>query len=293
MRKKTNIKDKMFLILINVFLTFVFIITVYPFLYVLAVSLSSPQAVMQNKVFLYPIGINFNAYKVVLDNKAIWVGYKNTLLYTSVGTFVNLLLTSTMAYALSKKYLYCRRFFSFIVVFTMFFQGGLIPTYLLVNKLHMINTMWAVIFPYAISTWNLMIMRTFFMALPPELEEAAYIDGYNPVLVFMKIVLPLSKPIMVTMALFYAVTHWNSYFTPFIYLNDKSKFPLQITLQQVLIAGSSSFENSSNAVADPNLIISDTIKYATIIVSILPIIFIYPFLQKYFIKGMMVGSVKG
>lgn len=290
---RKNLFDKLFPLLNHVFLFIVFAATIYPFLYVAAVSMSSPQAVMQNRVRILPVELNFAAYKVVLANLAIWSGYKNTLLYTCVGTMINLVLTSTMAYALSKKTLFGRRFFSIFVVFTLFFQGGMIPSYLLINELRLINTIWAVVLPMAITTWNLMVMRTFFAAMPAEIEEAAFVEGCNPFTVFVTIVLPLSKTILATMALFYAVNHWNSYFIPFIYLNDKSKYPLQIVLQQILITGSTSFAQSSSAIDDPKLIISDTIKYATIIVSILPIVMAYPFMQKYFVKGVMIGSVKG
>jgi putative aldouronate transport system permease protein len=266
---------------------------VYPFIYVLAVSLSSPDAVIQNKVFLFPVGFNLTAYRVVVDNKGIWMGYANTIWYTVIGTLINLAITSLMAYSLSKKYLWGRRFFSLFVIFTMFFQGGMIPNYLLISKLRMINTIWAIVLPGAVSTWYLMVMRTFFSELPAELEEAAMVDGCNPLVIFLRIVLPLSKPILFTMTLFYAVTHWNAYMAPLIYLNDKAKFPLQIIMRQILITGDTNFTNAISYLDDTNLIISDTIKYATIIISILPIVMSYPFIQKYFSKGVMIGSVKG
>ncbi len=291
--KHKKIKITPFPIFNNIFLFFVFLLTLYPFIYVLAVSLSDPQAVMQNKVILWPVGLNFNSYKVVLANSSIWSGYKNTLLYTIVGTTINLVLTSTMAYALSKPNLYGRKFWSIFVVFTMFFQGGMIPNYINISQLDLIDSIWAVTLPIAISTWNLMVMRTYFSGLPAELEEAATVDGCNPIMTFIRIIIPLSMPIIVTMALFYAVTHWNSYMNPFIYLNDKDKFPLQIILRQILISGDTSFADNSSMLSDPNLIISDTIKYATIIVSILPIVLFYPFLQKFFEKGVMIGAVKG
>jgi putative aldouronate transport system permease protein len=266
---------------------------VYPFVYVLAVSLSSPDAVIQNKVFLFPNGFNLTAYRVVADNKGIWTGYTNTILYTVVGTLINLTVTSLMAYALSKKNLWGRKFFSLFVIFTMFFQGGMIPNYLLISNLRMTNTIWALVLPGAVSTWYLMVMRTFFSELPAELEEAAMMDGCNPLLIFIRIIIPLSKPILFTMTLFYAVTHWNAYMAPLIYLNDKAKFPLQIIMRQILITGDTNFTNAISYLDDTSLIISDTIKYATIIVSILPIVLTYPFIQKYFSKGVMIGSVKG
>jgi putative aldouronate transport system permease protein len=266
---------------------------VYPFLFVFCVSLSSPEAVTRNRVSFFPVGFNLSAYRVVAANNRIWSGYLNTIKYTILGTLINLVITSLMAYALSKKYLFARKFFSFFVILTMFFQGGMVPNYLLITKLHMINTVWAVILPGAVSTWYLMVMRTYFSGLPAELEEAAMVDGCNPFFVFLRIVLPLSKPILVTMALFYAVGHWNSYMGPFIYLNDQAKFPLQIILRQILITGDTNFTNTLSFLDDTELIISDTIKYATIVVSILPIVLVYPFIQKYFVKGVMIGSIKG
>jgi putative aldouronate transport system permease protein len=290
---KRSGSDRFFSIGNNVFLALIFIIMVYPFIYVLAVSLSSPEAVIQNKVFLFPVGFNLTAYRVVADNKGIWTGYANTIWYTVIGTLINLAVTSLMAYSLSKKYLWGRRFFSLFVIFTMFFQGGMIPNYLLISRLGMINTIWAIVLPGAVSTWYLMVMRTFFSELPAELEEAAMVDGCNPLVIFLRIVLPLSKPILFTMTLFYAVTHWNAYMAPLIYLNDKAKFPLQIIMRQILITGDTNFTNAISYLDDTNLIISDTIKYATIIISILPIVMSYPFIQKYFSKGVMIGSVKG
>ena len=289
----TKASNRAFQVGNGIFLLLVFLVAVYPFLYVVAVSLSDPYAVMQNKVFLLPVGFSFSSYKTVLSNPSIWSGYKNTLLYTGVGTLMNLFFTSTMAYALSKRQLFGRRVFSLMVIFTMFFQGGMIPMYILVCNLRLINTLWAVILPTVISTWNLMVMRTFFESLPSELEDAAMVDGCNPLAVFARIILPLSSPIMLTMALFYAVGHWNSYFAPFIYLNDRAKYPLQITVKQIVISGETSFANYTNVLDQEEVIIATTVKYATIVVSILPIVTLYPFMQKYFVKGVMIGSVKG
>ena len=175
----------------------------------------------------------------------------------------------------------------------MFFNGGIIPNYIIISKLGLIDSMWALILPIAIGTWNLMVMRNYFEGLPSEIEESAAIDGCNPVQVLVKIVLPVSKPIFATMTLFYAVWHWNTYFSPLLYLNDKEKVPLQIFMQQILITGETSFANTVVGIEDTNLLISNTVKYATIMVAILPIIMVYPFLQKYFIKGVLIGSVKG
>ena len=290
---KKKIKITHFDFINNFFLFLMFAIMLYPFIYVLAVSLSSPEAVMQNKVVLFPVEITTINYQVVFSNRGIWTGFANTLRYVVVGTLINLALTSLMAYALSKKQLFGRKFFTLFVIFTMFFQGGMIPSYILVRNLRMINTIWAIVLPGAVSIWYLMVMRTFFGGLPEELEEAAMIDGCHPIKIFISIVLPLSKPILLTMSLFYAVSHWNAFMGPLIYLNDKSKFPIQIILRQILITGDTNFTSAVSFLDDSHLIISDAIKYATIITAIFPIIMVYPFIQKYFAKGVMIGSVKG
>ncbi|MDL2234275.1 carbohydrate ABC transporter permease [Ruminococcaceae bacterium OttesenSCG-928-L11] len=278
---------------IALFLLFVMFITLYPFLHVLAVSLSDPYAVMKNEISIFPKGINLEAYKAVAKTPSIWISYKNTILYTVTGTAINLALTTITAYALSKPKLYGRRFFSAFFVFTMFFSGGMIPSYMLVKDLHLIDTMWSVILPIAISTYNLMIMRTSFQAFPAELEEAATVDGCNPIGILFRIVLPNSLPILMTIALYYSVTHWNAYFQPMLYLHTKDKFPLQILMQQILISGDTAFANASTSIDSSKLLISDTVKYAAIIVAVLPIVMIYPFIQKYFTKGVMLGAVKG
>jgi putative aldouronate transport system permease protein len=290
---KGNFASLLFDLCINTFLILVMFFTLYPFLYVVSVSLSNPYAVMQNRITFFPVGLNFNSYKAVAANPYIWISYKNTIIYTVVGTTVNLLFTTTMAYSLSKKYLFGRKFFSLLTVFTLFFRGGIIPEYILIKNLKLIDSMWALILPIAIGTWNLMVMRTYFQGLPEETEEAAKIDGCDPPQVLAKIVLPVSKPILATMTLFYAMWHWNSYFSALIYLNDKEKYPLQIFLQQILITGETSFTSTVVGMTDTNLLISDTVKYATIIVAILPVVLVYPFLQKYFIRGILIGAVKG
>ncbi|TDF98948.1 carbohydrate ABC transporter permease [Paenibacillus piri] len=285
--------SRLFDVLTNSWLLLVVVATIYPFLHVASVSISEVNAVLEKRVTFFPIGFDTTAYKAVLDNSFLWTSYGNTVMYTLIGTAVNLVLTTLMAYALSKRSLYGRGFFTVLVVFTMFFHGGVIPNYLIVRELGLINSMWAVILPVAVSTWNLMIMRTFFQEFPSELEEAAIMDGCNPLQVLLRIVVPLSKPILLTIMLFYAVWHWNSYFLPLVYLNDKAKYPLQILLQQILISDSTSFAEANASIDPSKLIISDSIKYATIVVAIAPIVMVYPFIQKYFVKGAMMGSVKG
>ncbi|WP_246066791.1 carbohydrate ABC transporter permease [Paenibacillus koleovorans] len=285
--------SRLFDAITHAWLLLVLVATIYPFLHVASVSISEANAVIEKRVTFFPIGFDMTAYQAVLENSFLWTAYGNTLQYTIIGTAVNLVLTTLMAYALSKRTLYGRSFFTVLVVFTMFFHGGIIPNYLIVRELGLINTMWAVILPIAVSTWNLMIMRTFFQAFPSELEEAAIVDGCNPLQVLIRIVVPLSKPILLTIMLFYAVWHWNSYFLPLVYLNEKVKYPLQILLQQILISDDTSFAEATAGIDPSKLIISDSVKYATIVVAIAPIVMVYPFIQKYFVKGAMMGSIKG
>lgn len=291
MRK--SLKDRIFDFCVICFLLAVAVVTLYPFLHITAVSFSSSQAVSQYKVSFYPIGFNLQAYKAVLDNPSIWTGYFNTILYTTVGTAINIMITTVTAYALSKKDLYAKRFFSAVFVFTMFFSGGMIPNYIVVKNLGLLDTMWAVILPPALSTYNMIIMRTYFEGFSEELEDAARIDGCSPLGVLWRIILPVSAPIMLTISLYYAVFHWNSYFHPMLYLQTKKKFPLQVFLQQILISGETAFANASSSIDSSQLLVSEAVKYATIIVAVLPIIILYPFIQKYFTKGALTGSVKG
>ena len=222
-------------------------------------------------------------------------GYLNTFIYTTVGTSINLLLTTMGAYALSRKNLYGRNVITAILIFTMFFSGGMIPTYLVVKSLHMLNTIWAMVIPGAISVYNLIIMRTFFQtSIPDELEEAAHIDGCSNIQTLIRIVLPLSTPILAVMVLFYAVSHWNTFFDGLIYLTDRNKFPLQLILREILI---------QNRVADMDSTLEESLiqqaiaveglKYALVVVANLPVLIMYPFVQKYFVKGVMIGSLKG
>lgn len=290
---KKNLRSRLFDAAVVCFLFLVIVVTLYPFLHIAAVSLSDSRAVSQHRVSWYPVGINWNAYRAVLGNPAIWTGYFNTILYTIAGTFINMLMTTLTAYALSKKALYGRRFFSAMFVFTMFFSGGMIPNYIIVKNLGLIDTMWSVILPPALSTYNMIIMKTYFEGFSEELEDAAKIDGCSPLGVLTRIILPVSSPIMLTIGLYYAVFHWNSYFHPMLYLQTKSKFPLQVFLQQILISGETAFANASSSIDSSQLLVSDSVKYATIIVAVLPIILVYPFIQKYFTKGALTGSVKG
>lgn len=262
----------------------------YPMFYVFIVSISSAQYINQGLVTFIPKGINWEAYRRVFETDTIWVGYKNTLLYTLVGTALNVALTAMCAYPLSRKDFWGRKSLTIFITLTMFISGGMIPLYLIVNELHIMNTMWAVIIPSAINTYNMIVMKTSFAAIPDSLIESAYLDGANDIKILEKIVLPLSKPILATMVLFYAVSHWNSYFPALLYLNDQNKYPVQVIMRSIIIEGDMA---QAGDVSGAFNVIAMNYKYAMIIISIVPILLIYPFLQRYFTKGVMIGAVKG
>ncbi|NMM52995.1 carbohydrate ABC transporter permease [Paenibacillus aquistagni] len=292
--------DKIFLTFNYIYLTIALLLVLYPLLYIVSASISDPKLVASGEMWLFPKGITFEGYKMVFQNDKIWMGYGNTILYTVIGTCVNLIVTIPAAYALSRKDFVGRNFFMGMFMVTMFIGGGLVPGYLLIKNLGLVNSMWALILPGAASIWNIIVSRTFFAStIPRELQEAAQIDGCTNMRLFIKIVLPLSAPIIAVMALFYGVGHWNSYFSALIYLNDESKFPLQMILRQILVLNEISADtagaiNASVAEAMNNKAeVAALLKYGVIIVSTLPVIAIYPFLQRYFVQGVMIGSVKG
>ncbi|MFE4710178.1 MULTISPECIES: carbohydrate ABC transporter permease [unclassified Paenibacillus] len=267
-------------------------VTLYPFLYVLFASFSNPSDLIQHQgLLLMPTGFSLESYKLVFENPMISIGYFNTMIYVVVGTTLNLTLTSFAAYALSRKGVRFVGPIMFAIVFTMFFSGGLIPTYLNMKHLGLLDTRWAMILPSAISTWNLLVMRTSFAGIPAALEESARIDGANDFRILFQIFIPVSLPIMAVMTLFYGVGHWNAYMDALIYLRDKDLYPLQLVLQGILITNSTDSMMSTVADVDKGLI-QETIKYATIIVATVPILLLYPFLQRYFVKGVMLGSIK-
>jgi len=274
------------------FLVLLCVGTVYPFLYVLFASLSDPSKLIRMRgLILFPQGFSLEAYRLVFANPMITVGYANTLFYVAVGTAINLLMTSFGAYALSRRTLMLKNPIMMMIVFTMFFSGGLIPNYLLVSELGMLNTRWALIIPGAISTYNLIIMRTSFHGIPASLEESAKIDGANDFTILFRIILPLSMPIVSVMILFYGVSHWNAWFNALIYLRDRDLYPLQLVLREILITNST--DAMTTGASDMNkALVAETIKYAAIIVATVPVLFLYPFLQKYFVKGVMIGAVK-
>lgn len=287
-----NKKISMVTILRTVFLMLVIAATLYPFIYMFSVSVSSDIHVMKNEISLLPKGFNLKMYKFVFQDNRIFTAYKNTIIYVILGTIISLAITSAGAFALSKKHMLFNKTFNIMIVITMFFGGGMIPTYLTVKNLGLYDTMWAIVLPGAVSTWNLMVMRTFFSQFPTEIEESGKIDGLNDVGVFFYLVLPVSKAILATIGLFYAVSIWNSYLGPLMYLKTQEKYPLQIILREILLSGSN-FNNDVVSVGGDSVVVEESLKYATAMVSIVPIIAIYPFLQKYFVTGVMVGSVKG
>jgi len=267
-------------------------VTLYPFVYILFASLSDPTEMARFRgLLLYPKGFSIDAYKAVLQNPMILVGYKNTLYYVVLGTVINLIMTTLGAYALSRQGVLLKNPIMFIIVITMVFNGGLIPSFLLVNNLGLLNTAWSLLLPGAINSFNLIIMRTAFQGIPVSLEESARIDGANDWVILTRVIIPLSLPVIAVMILWYTVGHWNSYFSALIYLRDRELFPLQLILREILISNSTDNMMTGAATSD-RADIGVTIKYATIIVSTLPILLIYPFLQKYFVHGVLIGALK-
>jgi putative aldouronate transport system permease protein len=274
-----------------VILTGVVIVTLYPFVNVVARSLSDEAEIIAGRVNLWPRGFNVTAYKLVMSDPMFWTNYRNTVVYTVVATVISMVLTTCYAYVLSKKHLKGRTVLVGIAVFTMFFSGGLIPNYVLVSSLNMTNTIWAVVLPNAINVFNLLVMKAFFESLPLELEEAAAVDGLSTYGVLWRIVLPLSKAVMATMVLFYAVSFWNSWFTAFLYMDQLDMFPVTVYLRNIL-AGATGAEAMGGTAGE--LVQSGaTIQSVTIVLTVLPILVVYPFVQRYFVSGVLLGAVKG
>ena len=295
---KETKSDKVFDILNKALVWFFILIIAYPLVYIISASISDPQYVNSGQVWLWPKGITFEGFIRVFQSSEIWLGYRNTIFYTVLGTTINLAVTLPAAYALASKDLIGKKFIMALLVFTMFFDGGLIPTYLLVRDLGLINTVWSMVLPSAASMWNIIVTMTFFkMNIPDGLAEAAEIDGASHLRVFFQIVIPLSAPIIAVMALFYGVGHWNQYFGALIYLQDRALFPLQLFLREILVRQQMTVElmQQSGGVVEAireHARIADIIKYAIMIVSSVPLLVIYPFLQRFFVKGIMIGSLK-
>lgn len=288
---KESTSYKAFKVFNVTFLLVVVFVTLYPFVNIIAQSFSSQDAIVAGKVNLFPVGFNTVTYAAVAGDAMFWRNYGNTVLYTVVATAISMVLTTCYAYVLSKKHIKGRGLLIGVAVFTMFFNGGLIPNYILISSLGMKNTIWAVVLPNAISVFNLLVMKSFFEGMPLELEEAASIDGLNQIQTFIRIVLPLSKAVIATMVLFYAVSNWNAWFGAFLYMDKRELFPVTIYLRN-LIAGTSGVHDVGASV-DNETQIAANIKAVTMVLTVLPILTIYPFVQKYFVSGVMLGSVKG
>lgn len=287
---KVSTGYRVFQVINTIIMILVVFATLYPFIYLVAQSFSSDTAVAAGEVTFFPVGFTTATYKYLLSDNRFFRYYGNTILYSAVGTFISVFGTAILAYPLSKSKLRLNKFFTPFVVFTMYFTGGLIPNYILVTQwLHLGNTIWAVVLPGAISTFNLLLMKSFFAGLPEELEEAASIDGMGVYGIFVKIILPLSKPILATMTLFYLVGLWNEWFGPFLYLDDDGLKPISLWVRQ-LVEGANNVDIGSSGEASS---VQATLKSATMVLTSLPIICVYPFVQKYFVQGMTMGAVKG
>ncbi len=292
---KTSKQDVLFYAVIYAIILIILIILMWPLVFIVSSSFSSKEAVMAGRVFLLPVDFSLEGYKAVFQTNEVLIGFRNTVLYTLFGTMLNVALTLIAAYPLSRKDLPYRRFWSFIFTFTMIFSGGMIPTYIVVNKLGLMNSPLAMILPTAMSVYNLMIARTFMEnSIPGELLEATRVDGCDDMGYFWKILLPLSKPVIAVITLYYAVAHWNSYFNAFLYITDSKLYPLQLVLRNILLANqidtamTTDFDTMTSKQG-----LADVLKYSLIVVSTLPVMIMYPFVQKHFTKGVMIGAVKG
>ena len=294
-RIRKNRGDRVFRAVCVTIVALLVFIVLLPLMNIIASSFSASSAVNSGKVLLWPVDFTLDNYRAILKYKSVWIGYRNTIFYTVVGTMINLVLTMFCAYPLSQKRFAGRRPVNMILFFTMIFSGGMIPNYILMRDLGLMNTVWAVLLPGAVSVYNVMITRNYIEStIPTELEESSRIDGCSPAGYFIHFIMPLSKTIIAVIAMYYAVAHWNSYFNAFMYLTDRELYPLQLFLRTILLE--SKFDSS--IIDDPETAralqgLAQTLKYVVIVVSTLPLMCIYPFVQKYFVKGVMIGSVKG
>lgn len=293
--KSYSRSDKIFYCVIGFLLTAFFLMVLYPCIYVISASFSSGTAVQSGKVVLFPVDFSLKGYQIVLSTSSVWLGFRNSLFYTFVGTAINISLTMIAAYCLSRPDVPGKNQLMLFFTFTMFFNGGMIPSYMLIQNLKLLNTVWALLLPGAMGVYNMIIARTFIQSnIPLELLEAAKIDGCSDIKYFTRIVIPLSKAVIAVLVLFYGVGHWNAYFNAMIYLHDRNLYPLTLFLREILMAD----QIDPSTIQDPELqaIIAQTagvMKYALIVVSMIPVLLIYPFIQKYFVKGVMIGSIKG
>ena len=294
-RVRLSRQDKTYYGVVYTLVTLLTLIVLLPLINVLACSFSAPEAVASGKVLLWPVNFSVSGYERVFNTDEIWIGYANTLYYTIVGTFVNVFVTMICAYPLARRGLPYKSFFSFLFAFTMLFSGGLVPTYLLARSLHLLNTRLALIIPGAMGVYQMIVTRTFLVAnIPQELLEMSQIDGCNDFRFFWSFVLPLSKAVIAVTAMQYAVGHWNSWFSAFLYLSDDKKYPLQMMLRRILVMNqikASDYVDEETLVAMEGM--ADLLKYSLIVVATVPILCAYPFIQKYFVKGVMIGSLKG
>lgn len=292
---RESLGDRIFMVIVYIILTFCLVVVLYPLIYVVSASFSSSAAIRSGEVWLYPVDITLQGYEAVFSNHQIMTGFLNSFIYTFAGTAVNLVMTMLCAYPLSRKEFYGRGLITGIFVFTMYFGGGLVPTYMLINNLGLLDTRWVMIIPTAMSVWNVIIARTYLSStIPDALFEAAELDGCSEFQFFIRIVIPLSAPIIAVLALYYGVGNWNAYFNAMIYLSDSELFPLQVVLRSILILGDvdmTKVQNVDALVQKQGL--ADLLKYAVIVVASVPVMCIYPFVQKYFVKGVMIGSIKG
>jgi ABC-type glycerol-3-phosphate transport system permease component len=287
--------DRIFLIVNTIFLTVVLILALYPMIFIVSSSISERTAVIEGRVWLWPVGFSLDGYKAVFEDNRIMGGYYNSAYYMIFGTMINIVMTILAAYPLSRRQMYGRSVILKLITFTMIFSGGLIPSYIITQRLGLVNTRWALMIPGAISVWNLMLARTYLQSnIPDELLEAAQIDGGSHTRFLLSIVIPLSKPILAVLVLYYSVGHWNQFFMAFIYLNDQKMFPLQIILREILIINNI----QTGAVVDVQSMnakigLVDLLRFSLIIVASLPLWIIYPFVQRYFVQGVMIGAIKG
>lgn len=287
--------DRVFTVISWIVLIAILIVVAYPLYFIIIASFSNPTMVYQGKIRLIPKGITLLGYTRTFANKNLWLGYRNTICYAIVGTTLNVFLTMTAGYALSIRKMFGRRVVLFLITFTMYFGGGIIPTYFLIKDLHLLNNFWVMILPGAVSAYNLMIARSFLESnIPEELYEAAEIDGCSRLIFFRKVVMPLSKTLIAILVLYYGVGHWNAYFDALMYVSDRDKAPLQVVLREILLQNQFNIDDISDPETQSILQeLSNSIKYVVIIVSSIPVLILYPLLQKHFVKGVMIGSVKG
>lgn len=292
---KISASDRLFYVLVHILTILAVVVTLYPFLYVISISFSSVDAIDKQKVFLFPVEFTLSGYKMVLQYRELWVSFYNTVWYTVVGTLLNVVATCLAAFPLSRPQFFLRRKLNFFIAFTMYFSGGLIPAYMLINSLGLYNTRWVMVLPVLVITFNVMICRSALEGIPNEIFESASMDGANEITMLYRLAVPIIKPTLAVLALYYAVFHWNNFFTALLYLGKQDMQPLQMFLRRVLVMASPEVMQKMGGAMTSNALAVSTIqvRYVSIVVSIVPIVMIYPFIQRYFVKGITLGAVKG